>query len=433
MIAIDPRDSNVVYVAAQGPLWRAGGDRGLYKTTDGGKTWDGAAHQRGHRRQRGPPRSARSRHAVRRRLPAAPARLDADQRRAGVGNLQVDRRGQDLAQGDRGLPEVDLGRIGLAISPAGSGRGVRHGRSGRGRGRLFRSTDRGETWEQAQRLHDRQPAVLQRARRRPARRRPRLLDGHVLHVSDDGGKTFTRGRREVKHVDNHALWIDPDEPRPPAHRLRRRPLRVLRSRRDLATSSPTCRSPSSTGSRVDNDAVLLVYGGTQDNNTLGGPSRTRDQSGIANEDWFVTVGGDGFEPGRPRGPEHRLHPVAVRRPGALRPRTGEPVDIRPREAPGEAPPLELGHAADHQPAPHTRLYFASQRLFRSDDRGDSWHADLRRSHPADRSRPAAGDGQGLGRGRGRQERVHLLLRQHRRRSPSRRSSRGCSTSAPTTA
>ena len=137
-IPIDPRDPNVVYVAAQGPLWSPGGDRGLYKTTDGGATWTCVLDdQREHRRQRGRDRSARPRRALRRGLPAAAARLDADRRRARVGHLQVDRRRADLAASStNGLPSEDLGRIGLAVSPGRPGRRLRDRRGGRDKGRL---------------------------------------------------------------------------------------------------------------------------------------------------------------------------------------------------------------------------------------------------------------------------------------------------------
>ena len=96
-IAIDPRDSNVVFVAAQGPLWSAGGERGLYKTTDGGKTWKAViTSQRKHRRDGRRDRSVQSRYDVRRFMAAAAAFFHADQRRPGKRDLQIDRWRQHL-------------------------------------------------------------------------------------------------------------------------------------------------------------------------------------------------------------------------------------------------------------------------------------------------------------------------------------------------
>ena len=118
-----------------------------------------------------------------------------------------------------------------------------------------------------------------------------------------------------------------------------------------------------------------MYGGTQDNNTLGGPSQTRTNHGITNQDWFVVVG-DRLRPGRrSHRPEHCVWPVAARRAGPLRPEDrgagGYPAPADAGEPPlrwhWDSPILISPHA-------HTRLYFAANRLFRSDDRGDSWRA-----------------------------------------------------------
>ena len=127
---------------------------------------------------------------------------------------------------------------------------------------------------------------------------------------------------------------------------------------------------------VDNSSPFyFIYGGTQDNATLGGPARTRNPGGIANEDWFVTVFGDGFQ--TRVDPTDPMIVYSESQYGGLARhdrRSGEIVDIQPQEEPGE-PAHRWNWDSPIVVSPHspTRLYFGSQRLWRSDDRGDSWN------------------------------------------------------------
>jgi len=117
-----------------------------------------------------------------------------------------------------------------------------------------------------------------------------------------------------------------------------------------------------------------VYGGTQDNNTVGGPSRTRTVHGIVNADWYIHDRGRRLPNGRrSQGPEHRLLGIPKRRPGPLRQVDGRADRHSPQPAAGD-PPLRWNWDAPLiiSPHAHTRLYFGAQRVFRSDDRGDTW-------------------------------------------------------------
>ena len=197
-----------------------------------------------------------------------------------------------------------------------------------------------------------------------------------LKVSNDAGKTWTNLGERYKHVDNHALWIDPDDT---DHYLVGGDGGLYESFDRAASWRFFANLPVTQFYRVDVDdskPVYYVYGGTQDNNTLGGPSRTLNAHGIANSDWFVTWGGDGFhariDPSDPNIVYSTLQYGVL---GRYDRRSGEAVLIQPQEAPGDAPlrwnwdsPLAI---SPHKP---TRLYFAAQRVFRSEDRGDSWTA-----------------------------------------------------------
>ena len=166
-----------------------------------------------------------------------------------------------------------------------------------------------------------------------------------------------------------------------------------------ATTTPrTCRSRSSTRSRWTTTAPFYnVYGGTQDNATQGGPSRTNNVHGIRNSDWFVTVFGDGFDPViDPTNPNIIYSQWQYG--GLVRydRRSGERIDIKPQED-KNGPPLRWNWDSALILSPHspTRLYYGSQILFRSDDRGDTVEGDQPGPDPQHRPQQAQGDGPGL--------------------------------------
>jgi len=374
-ILIDPRDSYTVYVAAQGPLWRAGGDRGVYKTTDGGATWTRILHvsdDTGVNEVHMDPRDPDVLYAT------------AYQRRRHVWTLinggpesaihKSTDAGASWRKLSNGLPEEDKGRIGLCVSPANPDYVYAIVESMDKKGGVFRSTDRGETWEKRGDYMSTSPQYYNELVCDPGDAdRVYSLDT-ILHVTEDGGKTFTKMPREHRHVDDHALWIDPHDT---DDLLVGCDGGVYESYDRGANWRFMPNLPVTQFYRVSVDEAspfYNVYGGTQDNNTLGGPSRTLSPAGITNEDWFVTVGGDGFETQvDPEDPNivysQWQHGGLVRHDR----RSGQQADLKPREAPGEEPyrwnwdsPLLI--------SPHNRqrLYFAAHMLFRSDDRGESW-------------------------------------------------------------
>ncbi|MGD8441431.1 MAG: glycosyl hydrolase, partial [Holophagae bacterium] len=197
-----------------------------------------------------------------------------------------------------------------------------------------------------------------------------------MQVTTDGGATFTHVGENFKHVDNHALWIDPSDP---SHLIAGCDGGVYETHDRGTTWVYFDNLPITQFYRVTVDTsepFYFVYGGTQDNATFGGPTRTRNRAGIANEDWFVTVFGDGFEtvvdPEQPNIVYSQWQYGGLVRFDRA---TGETVDIQPQPAPGEDP-LRWNWDAPViiSPHSHTRLYFAAQKLFRSDDRGNTWVA-----------------------------------------------------------
>jgi len=374
-IAVSPRDGNVVYVAAQGPLWRAGGDRGLYKTSDGGKTWERVLHvdeYTGINEVVMDPRdpevlyaSAYQRHRqVWTLIDGGP----------GSGVWKSRDGGKTWKKLENGLPKEDKGKIGLAVSPANPDVVYAIVEATEKATGFYRSLDGGGNWEKMSDYVSGSPQYYNEIFADP------LVEGRVysmdtyMMVTDDGGRNFRRAGEKSKHVDNHALWIDPADTK---HLIVGCDGGLYQSFDRAATWRFVGNLPITQFYRVavDNDQPSYnVYGGTQDNFTLGGPSRTANRNGIRNSDWGVVVGGDGFQcAADPTNPNivygESQHGGLVR----FDRRTGEQVDIQPQANPGE-PGLRWNWDSPLLISPHlhTRLYFAAQRLFRSDDRGDTW-------------------------------------------------------------
>jgi len=377
MIAVHPDDPDTVYVAAQGPLWRSGGDRGLYRTTDGGASWERILHisdDTGINEVHLDPRDPQVIYA------------SAYQRQRHVWTLinggpesaiyKSTDGGGDWRKLTNGIPEVDLGRIGLDISPVDPDVVYAIIEAAEEEGGFFRSTDRGETWERRSKHMTTSPQYYNEIVCDPQEvDRVYALDT-FLHVTEDGGKTFQKAPGKDRHVDDHALWINPGNNE---HLLVGCDGGIYETLDRGKNWHFKENLPVTQFYRISTDNArpfYHVYGGTQDNNTQGGPSRTTDRAGITSADWFITVGGDGYETvADPTDPNvvYSLWQYG----GLVRfdRRSGEITDIKPKPAP-EDPPLKWNWDSPLILSPHhaQRLYFGGNRLFRSDDGGHSWRA-----------------------------------------------------------
>jgi photosystem II stability/assembly factor-like uncharacterized protein len=373
-ILIDPRNSDVLYVAAQGPLWNAGGDRGLFKTVDGGKTWKKVL-------------------AISENTGVTDVVLDprnpdvliaaSYQRRRHVWTLinggpesaiyKSTDGGGNWKKLKTGLPSEDLGRISLAIAPSNPDIVYAGIESIDKKGGVFRSTDLGETWERRNPFD--QGAMYFAGIAVDPKSADRIyVMGVFMQVSDDGGKKLRRLGQKWRHVDDHVIWINPKNAN---HYRVGCDGGIYESFDRGANWNFMANLPVTQFYDVGADEsgpFYHVYGGTQDNFTLGGPARTRSIHGITNADWFVTLGGDGFhcrvDPKDPNTVYSTLQYGVLSR---FDRRTGQSVIIQPQAGKNE-PPLRWNWDSPLIISPHknTRLYFAANRLFRSDDRGDSW-------------------------------------------------------------
>jgi photosystem II stability/assembly factor-like uncharacterized protein len=376
-IVIHPEDSKKIYVAAQGPLWTAGGDRGFFKTTDGGKTWKktlGDDEYTGVTDIVVDPRNADVVYAAtwqHHRTVAAYMGGGPETR-----IYRSDDGGESWQELKGGLPEGNMGKIGLAVSPHNPDTVYAAIELDRRKGGVYRSTDRGASWEQRSETISggTGPHYYQELYVSPHHAGRLYLVSNTTQISYDGGKTFSSMNNEHKHGDDHAIAFRPDDP---DYLMFGSDGGIYESFDHTETWRFVANLPVTQFYKVavdDDEPFYNIYGGTQDNNSQGGPSRTDNVHGIRNSDWFVTLFGDGHdqatEPGNPdivysEWQEGNL--VRYDR------KVGEIVYIKPQAGP-EDPPERFNWDAPILISPHspTRIYHASQRVWRSDDRGNSW-------------------------------------------------------------
>ncbi len=378
-IIIHPKDPDVLWVAAQGPLWNPGGERGVFKTTDGGQNW---------------------------------VKLLGDEEFTGATDIIIDPRDPNLLYAatwqhhrtvaaymgggpetaiykttdggqvwdklEKGLPKGNMGKTGLAISPQNSDVIYAAIELDRRKGGVYRSDDRGASWKKMSDAVSGAtgPHYYQELYASPhAFDRIYLVDVR-MQISDDGGKTFRQMNEENKHVDNHAIAFREDDP----------DYLLVGTDGGIYESFDLTKNwrfidnlPVTQFYKVavdDKKPFYYVYGGTQDNNTQGGPSRTDNVSGIRNADWEVVLFADGHQPATEPGNPDIMYAewqegnlVRVDR------KTGEIVHIQPQPEKGE-PAERYNWDSPILVSPHnpTTIYFASQRVWKSDNRGNSWTA-----------------------------------------------------------
>ena len=376
-IVIHPNDSNTIWVASQGPLWSKGGERGVYKTTDGGKNWKlvlsdnewtGATEL-----VLDPRNPDRIYVAMWQRHRTIAAYMGGG---PGSGIYRSEDGGETWKALKTGLPESNMGKIGLDISKHKPDVLYAAIELDRRSGGVYKSMDRGETWvKQSDAVAGATgPHYYQELYASPHYfDRLYLMDAN-MQISNDGGKTFYRMNEKNKHGDNHAIAFRKDEP---DYLLVGSDGGLYESFDHTKTWRFMANLPLTQFYDLaldDSEPFYNIFGGTQDNSTEGGPSRTDTWQGIQNSDWRVVLNWDGHQPATEPGNPNIMY--GQRQQGTLARIdmiTGEVVDVQPQPRDGEvyerynwdAPIL----VSPHKPS---RLYFASQRVWKSDNRGDSW-------------------------------------------------------------
>ena len=386
-IAIDPNNANIVYVAAMGSLRKEGGDRGIFKTIDGGKTWQNVlkiSQYTGCYEVHMDPRNSNLLYAV------------AHQRMrklfTGVsggpesGIYKSTDAGATWDKLKNGLPSGEVGRTGMAISPVNPDvlYAIIDAKKEAG---FYKSVDRGASWTKQSSYVSAYTFYFQKIFC-DVKDVDRVYSMDVfIHVTKDGGKTWANLGEKNKHVDNHGFWIDPDDNK---HLISGCDGGVYETYDQGANWAFRNNIPITEIYKITTDDALPfynVYIGTQDNNSLGGPSRTINSGGITNQDWIFTLGGDGFQSQVDWKDPNTIY-AESQNGGLVRfdKKSGEKLYIRPYDFADtsyrfdwDAPLLISRHD-------HKRLYFGGNKLFRSDDQGSTWNVisgDLTRGYPAD--------------------------------------------------
>lgn len=370
-VLVHPTDPGTVYVAALGHLWGPNEERGVYRTRDGGETWNRVLH------------GDENTGAVELAMdPESPdtlyAALYQRRRRAygfagggpGSGIHRTTDGGDTWTKLGGGLPEGDTGRIGLNVyrrDPR-----IVYAIVENREGGVFRSEDKGLTWERMSDTNPR-PMYYSQIRIDPNNDQRIWVLGTQMYYSQDGGRTFATDWVQRIHVDHHALWIDPAD----SNHM------VLGNDGGIHISWDRGRSWDFVNTIAlgqfyeighDMSTPYMVYGGLQDNGSWGAPSRTFFRQGISNEDWFRIGGGDGFYteaiPGDPDTVYVESQNGNLRR---LNRRTSETKLIRPQpENGGERYRFDWNSPIVISPHDPDTVYYGGNRLFISSDRGDAW-------------------------------------------------------------
>jgi len=374
-IIVDPRDENTVYAGVHGNPWGEHMDRGVYKTTDGGETWNKILYV-----------DEKTGVADLVMDPSNPNKLMAamwEHRRwpwffesGGPGSglyVSVDGGENWVERTDEdGLPAGDLGRMGLAIAPSNSN--IVYAIIEAKKNALYKSDDGGRKWKKISEKNE--------IGNRPfyyfdiyvdTKNENRLYTIYSnIGLSEDGGKSFRQVGANI-HSDHHAFWIHPDDPNFIIEG-NDGGMAISRNRGETWNDIQNIPLGQWYHIRVDNEIPYNVYGGLQDNGSWRGPAYIWRSGGIRNDYWKELMFGDGFDvlPD----PDDARYGYAMSQGGNLGRYdyvTGNSYSIKPTSPdPDTALRFHWNAAIEQDPYDNSTIYYGSQFLHKSTDKGLTW-------------------------------------------------------------
>jgi photosystem II stability/assembly factor-like uncharacterized protein len=372
-IMIDPRNSNVVYVAAQGQVWGPGGERGLYKTIDGGKTWERVleiGEYTGVSDLEMDPRNPDILYAAaHQRERRVYSKIDGGPESAIYKSVDA---GKTWSKVTKGLPKGDIGRIGLALAPSNPDIIYAVVELPGNESGFFRSSDMGESWEKRSDKGTSSPQYYNEVYADPINANVVILMDTYNSLSNDGGKTWENIEGNNKHVDNHALWIDPTDTN---HYIAGCDGGIYETYDRAKTWQFKNNLPITQyyHVRTDNDYPFYnIYGGAQDNGSWYGPSQTQ-RDYMVNADWTFTIGGDGYlsipDPNNPDIHYCESQYCGLRRYDRT---TGNSISIQPQPTEDEEYTWNWNTPYLVSKFNSKTLYVGGNYVFKSTDMGGSW-------------------------------------------------------------
>lgn len=385
-VVVHPANPDIVYVAATGNLWAATSDRGVYKTVDGGKTWQHVLKVNDD--------SGATELAIDNESPNILYAAMYQRRRTvfgfnGSGEhsalYKSNDGGETWTKITKGMPYdtenaptprpetlLETGRISIAVYPKDTNIvyvTIEHANGG-----VYRSNDKGETWTRVAEIASvPRPMYFSKLRVDPNNDQRLWLAGVTMQYSEDGGRTWSGNFARAPHADTHGIWINPKDS---DHLIIGNDggINITYDRGRTWDYSNTVPLGQFYEIGADNQMPYRVCGGLQDNNTWCGPSMSMNPRGISNDEWFTIGGGDGFyaqpDPNDPNIVYAESQDGNLLRRNMI---TGESKAIRPREEEGEKryrfqwnSPILIS-AFDSK-----TIYYAGNFVFKSNNRGDMW-------------------------------------------------------------
>ena len=385
-IVVHPTNPDIVWVAAEGNLWAPSAERGVYKTSDGGKTWQQVLKINDD--------TGASDIAVDNQSPNILYAATYQRRRTvwgfngsgpGSGLYKSVDGGETWTKIMKGMPYdtenapnpkpenlEETGRNAISIYPKDTN--IVYALIEHANGGVYRSNDKGETWTRVADINsDPRPMYFSQIRVDPNNDQRLWVGGVTMQYSEDGGKTWSGNYARAPHADTHAIWIDPSDSN---HLMIGNDggINITYDRGKTWDYANTVPIGQFYELGVDNGMPYKICGGLQDNNAWCGPSMSYNPRGITNDDWYTIGGGDGFY-AQPD-PQDTSIVYTESQDGNLIRRnvvTGESKQIRPREDFDEKNfRFQWNSPVMISAFDHNTIYYGGNFLFKSTNRGDSW-------------------------------------------------------------